>query len=85
MQLDLPFDPNEKIFHMIDEETEESIGDAYSYNDWIEILMDISGIDKDLLGPIHSVDQNVPNSGNSGKYIQCVTWLSLSICLTCII
>lgn len=46
------FDPNEKIFQMIDEETEEAIGDPYSYNDWIQSLMDISGVSEDLLGPL---------------------------------
>ena len=48
----LPFDPNEKIFNYIDEETGEILGPPYSYNDFIDKINNISGINEELIGEI---------------------------------
>ncbi len=45
-----PFSMDDKIFILTDPETGESIGDPYSYNDWIKQIKDISGVSPDLLG-----------------------------------
>jgi hypothetical protein len=44
----LPFSLDEKIFVVTDEETGEAIGEPYSYNDFIQTIKDISGINPDL-------------------------------------
>jgi hypothetical protein len=46
----LPFSPDDKIFHHTDEETGENIGDPYSYNDFLQSIIDISGVNEELLG-----------------------------------
>jgi len=45
--LELPFDPNEKIFNSVDEDG-KALGDPYSYNDFLEEMKNISGISRDL-------------------------------------
>ena len=46
-----PFDLDDKRFHRVDEETGEEIGEPYSYNDWLNEIRNISGVNEDLLGP----------------------------------
>jgi len=46
----LPYNLDDKIFYRTDEEGNQ-IGEPYSYNDWLKMLKDISGVDKELLGP----------------------------------
>ncbi len=48
--LPLPFNQDDKIFFPIDQETGEIIGDPYSFNDFIQKINDISGINEELLG-----------------------------------
>lgn len=48
--LPLPFDPNAKIFNCVNEETGEVLGKPYSYNDFIDKIINISGINEELLG-----------------------------------
>lgn len=50
--LSLPFNTNDKIFNIVNEETDEIIGEPYSFNDFLQKIHDISGINEDLLGPI---------------------------------
>lgn len=50
----LPFDPDAKIFHHFDEETGEEISPPSSYNDFLKQIIDISGINEELLGAIHN-------------------------------
>lgn len=45
-----PFDENEKIFHFFDPEREEYIGEPYSYNEALEFIKNISGLNNELLG-----------------------------------
>jgi hypothetical protein len=45
----LPYGLDDKIFHCVDEDG-EVIGEAYSYNDWVQEIEDISGVSVDLLG-----------------------------------
>lgn len=45
----LPFGLDEKIFHYYDDEG-NIIGEPYSYNDWIQRIKDISGVNEELLG-----------------------------------
>lgn len=47
--LPLPFSQDAKIFNCIDDEG-NVIGEPYSYNDWIQKIEDISGINEELLG-----------------------------------
>lgn len=44
-----PFDVNDKIFSCTDDEG-NIIGEPYSYNDFIQEIKDISGINEELLG-----------------------------------
>lgn len=44
-----PVDLDEKIFISVDEDGEE-IGEPYSYNEFIDGIIDISGLDYKLLG-----------------------------------
>lgn len=46
----LPFDPDAKIFRDVDEETGESLGEPYSYNDWLKLVESISGVNPEFLG-----------------------------------
>jgi len=46
----LPYALDDKIFNYTDEE-ENIISDPYSYNDWIQKIKDISGVNEELLGP----------------------------------
>jgi hypothetical protein len=48
--LPLPFDPDEKIFKTVDEETDEVL-ETYSYNDWLQKIQDMAGVNEELLGP----------------------------------
>lgn len=54
--LPLPFDENEKIFNFTDDEG-NLIGEPYSYNDWLKMITDISGVSEDLMG--ESVHKNI--------------------------
>jgi hypothetical protein len=45
----LPFDPDKKIFFQTDDEG-NVIGAPYSYNEWVQRLNDISGVDEEMLG-----------------------------------
>jgi len=45
----LPFSVDKKIFFITDEETGETIGEPYSYNDFIQNIKDISGVNLDFL------------------------------------
>jgi len=45
--LPFPFDKNEKIFNRYDEDG-EVIGETYSYNDFMQEIMDIYGVNKDF-------------------------------------
>jgi hypothetical protein len=47
--LPLPFDPDAKIFHIVDGETGEVL-DAYSYNEGLQRMRDMAGFSEDLLG-----------------------------------
>ena len=44
----LPFSMDDKIFMCSDEG--EPIGEPYSYNEWLEMIKDISVVSEDLLG-----------------------------------
>lgn len=44
----LPFDLNDKIFCNYDDDG-VILGETYSYNDFIKEILDISGINEDLL------------------------------------
>ena len=46
----LPFSLDKKIFQCTDPETGEIIGEKYSYNDWLQEIKNISGVNEDLLG-----------------------------------
>ena len=46
---DMPFDPDDKIFHYTDDQGDE-IGDPYCYNDWLKEIEKISGVNDELLG-----------------------------------
>jgi hypothetical protein len=46
----LNFDPDAKIFNIVDEETDEIL-ETYSYNDWLQRIKDFSGVNEDLMGP----------------------------------
>ena len=54
--LPFPFDENEKIFNRWDEDREiigewvDELDESYSYNDFMQEIMDISGLNKDLMG-----------------------------------
>lgn len=51
--LPLPFDPAAKIFDPFtgeDEDNEREPSEPYSYNEWIQCINDISGINEELLG-----------------------------------
>lgn len=50
--LPLPFNADDKIFYCVDEDTEEIIGKPYSYNDFLQKIHSISGINEELLGPV---------------------------------
>jgi len=45
----LPYSVDEKIFNRTDEDG-EVIGKPYSYNEWIEEIKNISGVNESLLG-----------------------------------
>jgi hypothetical protein len=44
----LPFNPDDKIFQCTDDEG-NIIGDPYSYNDYLVMIKNISGVSKELL------------------------------------
>lgn len=48
-----PFDLDDKIFYYSNENG-DSIGEPYSYNEWLKIIESISGVNPDLLGPYES-------------------------------
>ena len=48
--LPLPFNLDDTIFNYTDQETGEMLGGPYSYNDWLKIIQNISGVTPDLLG-----------------------------------
>lgn len=45
----LPYELDEKIFYPTNDEG-EIIGEPYSYNDWVNKIKMISGVNEDLLG-----------------------------------
>ena len=45
----LPFDMDDKIFNMTDDEG-NIIGEPYSMNEWHKQIKDISGVSEDLCG-----------------------------------
>lgn len=53
--LSLPFDPDDKIFYHSyedeDDEEENEIGEPYSYNEWIQKIKDMSGVNEEFLRP----------------------------------
>jgi hypothetical protein len=42
---------DDKIFQIYDEDTGEPIGGPYSLNDFRDLMLSISGVSEDLLGP----------------------------------
>lgn len=50
----LCFDENAKIFFTVDEDTGEVL-ENYSFNEWLEKIKNISGINEDLIGKNESV------------------------------
>ncbi len=51
----LPFNLDEKIFNYTDEEG-NIIGEPYSYNDWIQKIIDMSGVNEELLCPYNKLN-----------------------------
>lgn len=50
-----PFGLDDKIFYVNDEDGNQ-IGEPYSYNDWMKMITDISGVNRDLMGPYNEKD-----------------------------
>lgn len=50
LPLPLNFNPDAKIFNIVDEETDEIL-ETYSYNDWLQWIKDFSGVIEELMGP----------------------------------
>jgi hypothetical protein len=43
----LPFDADDKIFGLYDEDG-QPIGEMHSYNDWMKMIIDMSGVNPEL-------------------------------------
>ena len=46
----LPFSLDDKIFQCTDPETGDVIGEPYSYNDFMQSIEDLSGVNEELMG-----------------------------------